>query len=236
MLIYELVRRFVRSWPFFYGYVLAASATMGLISSGPGQTPVIGTTITDVSKDLGLTRTQVSSLYLVATLGSACTLPLVGRFLDQFGPPIMFLLAVLGLGVMCWVYAFLCSSALLLGICFYGLRLFGQGILTMVSQNAINNWFDKKRGRVMGVCSFVSSIGLTGLLSSIVKEQVVSTGWRSAYARLGFVEVCVVLPLGLLFIRQKPEVYGLLPDGETPSENADNALVPSQRLGVALLA
>ena len=90
MWISGLVRRFVRSWPFFYGYVLAASATMGLISSGPGQTPVIGTTITAVSEDLGLTRTKISSLYLAATLGSAFTLPVVGKLLDQFGPPPLF--------------------------------------------------------------------------------------------------------------------------------------------------
>jgi len=99
-------------------------------------------------------------------------------------------------------------------MCFYMLRLCGQGTLTLVATNAINLWWEKRRGRIMGCCSFVNALCLTGLFSSVTKHEVAVHGWRLTYRHLGWLELCVVLPLGLLFIREKPEVYGLLPDGD----------------------
>ena len=89
----------VRGCPCFYGYVVAAFGTLGMIATGPGQTNVIGTTVTPVSQEVNLSRTAVSSLYLLATIASACTLPFVGRLLDRWGPPPVFGLAGLGLGL-----------------------------------------------------------------------------------------------------------------------------------------
>jgi len=217
----------VEGCPVFFGYVIAVVGTLGMVATGPGQTPVIGTTITPISKELGVGRTAVSSLYLVATIASACTLPFVGRTLDRVGPPPVFLVAVFGLGMTCHVFAAAVYRSWTLGFAFYLLRLSGQGTLTLVSQNAINLWFQRKRGRVMGACQFVNSLCLTGLFSSAVKQQVSTNGWRPTYQRLGSIELLLVLPLGALFIRQKPETYGLLPDNEMLSDSATASPVAS---------
>merc|ERR1711957_104815 len=100
----------------------------------------------------------------------------------------------------CLVFAGFVHASYTLGVAFYFLRLFGQGTLTLVSQNAINLWFDKKRGRVMGVCGFVNSLCLTGLFSSDVKARMAVVGWRNTYVSLGLIELCLVAPLGLIFI------------------------------------
>lgn len=199
--------------PIFYGYVVAFIGTVGMVATGPGQTPVIGTIITAIDHDLAISRTATSSLYLTATVCSACTLPLVGRVLDHLGPPPVFCIVVLGLGLTCILFASFAQNSLFLGLCFYCLRLFGQGSLTLVCQNAVNLWFDKKRGRVMGTCSFFTALCLTGLFSSWAKRQVANVGWRSTYRLLGFIELFCVLPLGACFLKQKPEFYGLIPDG-----------------------
>lgn len=204
----------VRGCPVFYGYVVAFIGTIGMVATGPGQTPVVGTTITAIDTELGIARTTIASLYLVATILSACTLPHVGRLLDRVGPQPLFGVVVAGLGLTCIVFSAVVYTKLLLCVAFYFLRLCGQGSLTLVSQNAINLWFRKKRGRVMGVCSFVNSLCLTGIFSSIVKRLVSAHGWRWTYNKLGLLEWCLVLPLGLLLMRQKPETYGLCPDGE----------------------
>jgi len=219
----------VASSPVFFGYIVAVAGTLGMVATGPGQTPVIGTTITSVSKELGVGRTAVSSLYLVATVASACTLPLVGQLLDRFGPPPIFLVAVSGLGMTCHVFAAAVYHSWMLGFAFYLLRLLGQGTLMLVSQNAINLWFERKRGRVMGTCQFVNSLCLTGLFSSIVKQHVSTNGWRLTYQRLGSIELLLVLPLGFVFVRQKPETYGLRPDNEMLSSLATVAPVASER-------
>ena len=64
-----------RRIPCFYGYVVLAAATCGKIMSAPGQSPCIGTQIDAIMASLGLSRTQISALYLVATLGSALLQP-----------------------------------------------------------------------------------------------------------------------------------------------------------------
>eukprot|EP00928_Gymnodinium_smaydae_P057213 TRINITY_DN40481_c0_g1_i1.p1 TRINITY_DN40481_c0_g1~~TRINITY_DN40481_c0_g1_i1.p1 ORF type:complete len:346 (+),score=34.01 TRINITY_DN40481_c0_g1_i1:37-1038(+) len=66
----------------------------------------------------------------------------------------------------------------------------------------------------MGFCSFVNSLCLTGVFSSFTKRRVLSHGWRDTYFSLGLALFGLVLPFGLVFIKQKPEAYGLLPDGE----------------------
>jgi predicted MFS family arabinose efflux permease len=47
-------------------------------------------------------------------------------------------------------------------------------------------------------------------------------GWRMAWVALGALALAVMLPAGWLFFRDRPELYGLLPDGRapTPSELA----------------
>jgi len=171
-------------------------------------------------------RTSVSSLYLVATLGSACTLPFVGRALDRFGPPLVFFAASLGLGATCLFYSTFCSSPLTLVVSFYFLRLCGQGTLWLVSTTAVNLWFEKKRGRVMSVCTFVNNVALTGLFSALTKKSVLAIGWRSTYWNLALLELCVVMPLGCLLMPRRPEAYGLFIDGV---DSLDDAKVPGEK-------
>merc|ERR1712194_710249 len=75
----------------------------------------------------------------------------------------------------------------------------------------------------MGVCSFVNALCLTGLFSSFTKDNVAAYGWRPTYKFLGILELAIILPLGLIFMRAKPEAYGLLPDGIDPSLNKSQA-------------
>ena len=77
----------------------------------------------------------------------------------------MFALAVTGLGLTCVAFGTFTKGSITLGCAFYCLRIFGQGLLMLVSQNAVNLWFSSMRGRVMGVCSFFNSLCLTGLFS-----------------------------------------------------------------------
>ena len=59
---------FMRHSPLYYGYLVLFAGTLGAVFTGPGQTGCIGTTITSVTEEYGLERTEVSSLYLYGTL------------------------------------------------------------------------------------------------------------------------------------------------------------------------
>jgi hypothetical protein len=113
--------RLVNSTPFFYGYATAVVATVGIIFSGPGQTPVIGTTITRVIDELGMTRYNLSVLYCFSSLMSAVTMPWVGWILDRYGPRLTFACAATTLGLACLYYS-TCEDRSELLLAYYLLR------------------------------------------------------------------------------------------------------------------
>jgi Na+/melibiose symporter-like transporter len=116
----------------FYGYVVLFAGTIVKIGSGPGQSPVVGVFTTAIAEDAGLSAASVAALYFVATVGSALTLPGLGKAVDRFGPRLVTTVCASLLALACaGVWLFASASWVLLGICFYLLRLFGQGALLM---------------------------------------------------------------------------------------------------------
>ena len=200
--------------PFFYGYVVLVVATFGKIMSAPGQSPCIGVVVDCLMSSLGLSRSTTSALYLVATVGSAASLPKVGSLVDKFGVQKSVGLVSILLGGACFLLS-VCSNAVLLLLCFYLLRLLGQGAIFLVSQNAINLWFVRLRGLVMGLAAAGATLGITSLSPSLMQTGLATIGWRRMYVMLGF--VCLGFSLvGFAFYREAPEQYGLLPDGDKP--------------------
>ena len=155
--------------PLFYGYVILLVATIGKILSAPGQSPCIGVVVDCVMVSLGLSRSVTSALYLVATVGSAATLPTVGRLVDRHGVQTSITVVSVLLGLACMLLS-ICESAVLLLLCFYLLRLLGQGAIMLVSQNAINLWFVRLRGLVMGIAAAGASMGVTALVPSAMAK------------------------------------------------------------------
>lgn len=129
-------------------WLMWALGTFLKMGSSPGQTPVIGVFIEFVIDDLKLSRTMISSLYLVATCISSATVPFVGRAIDTHGLGSVSLVVCIGLAATCFYMGFVASVVvpwtLLIG--FYLLRFFGQGSMSLVGSNLINQWWCKRRG------------------------------------------------------------------------------------------
>jgi hypothetical protein len=60
-------------------------AAFALGMSGPGQTAGVSVFVDPMMTSLDLTRSQVSTAYLVGTLGGALAMPRVGRLIDDRG-------------------------------------------------------------------------------------------------------------------------------------------------------
>lgn len=71
--------------PFFYGWAVLGSATLGVLMSAPGQT--VGVSVfTDFLIDaLGLSRSLLSLAYCAGTIASALLLSRLGRLYDRYG-------------------------------------------------------------------------------------------------------------------------------------------------------
>lgn len=198
----------------FYGWVVLAAATVGKIMSGPGQSPVVGQLQPMIRESLGLTRTEISMLYLIATTTSSIVLPFAGKGCDVLGPTVMIGLVSGGLGLACLFQAYLVTNSVTLGISFFLLRFLGQGSMVLVSQYTINQWWVERRGVAMGIGGGLMSVGMVGVLPPVVRVWATTYGWQHTYVILACICLFFMLPLGVLIFRDKPEAYGMLPDGK----------------------
>lgn len=204
--------RMINATPFFYGWVVVAVGTMGLLMMGPSQTFTVSIFVDHFVEDLQIPRSTISLLYGSATLLASFLLPMTGRLLDRLGPRRVMLLATVGLGVAAASLS-LANGMLTLWIGLLLLRFFGFGSMQLVSNNAVAQWFVRRRGFVMGLYNQSLSISLilfpwlTALLIGLV-------GWRETWIVLGVFVLVVMLPVAWLFLRDRPELYGLRPDGD----------------------
>jgi MFS transporter, OFA family, oxalate/formate antiporter len=203
--------RLVNASPVYYGWIILAVGTFGGIMTSPGQTYAFSAFLDHFIADLELSRSLVSTLYTVGTLAASFVLPYVGRQFDQRGARIMIALMSLLLGLAC-VYMSFVRNAAMLCIGFFLLRQLGQGSLSLVSDNVINLWWVRRRGLVMGIGGMMGAL-LSGLFPYFINTLIPLYGWRFTYMLLGAALILIMLPIGWIFVRDRPEDHGLQPDG-----------------------
>lgn len=215
--------------PVFYGWAIALLSTLGFLMSIPGQTMGMAVFAESFIEATGLTRTQLSTAYLLGTLSSAFLLTRAGRWYDQFGARIMIVCASVGLGV---TLLFLCvadqiahvvagglsiASAVvsfpLLVLGYFGVRFAGQGVLTSASRNVLLVWFRRRRGFVAGLRGVFVSLGfsVSPLLIAMLMD---AAGWRGALLWMAAAVGIGFALLAALTIRDHPRQCGLEPDGD----------------------
>lgn len=208
--------------PVFYGWVILAAGTFGIIMTSPGQTYTVSIFIEYMIDDLGISRSAISSLYSVSTLIGSFALPFWGRQIDRRGARQMIVLISILFGLAC-IYMGFVQNALMLGLGFVLIRMLGQGSLSMVSQTVINQWWIRKRGMVSGISGVVMALLGMGAFPTLVYALISRYEWRHAYGILGFALLLLMAPIGYLFVRNRPEDYQLSPDGAKVADPLDTS-------------
>ncbi len=192
----------------------------------------------------GLTRTQLSMAYLFGTIGSSLFLTQAGRWYDRLGGRIMIAAssAVLGLMVVYisfvdvlsrWLGGHTLVTFILILLGFFGVRFFGQGVLTSCSRNVLMLWFVKRRGLVSGLRSVFVSFGFS-LAPLVLAMMIGGFGWRGALWFMALLVGLVFAVLAFIFVRDNPLSCGLVPDGEKLSDDyVAPAEAPSKSLAEA---
>ncbi|WOJ97056.1 MFS transporter [Congregibacter brevis] len=193
---------------------------------------------------LDLTRTQVSMAYLVGTVASSLFLTRAGRWYDLYGGRIMIAGSAAALGAMVLVISGVDVLSQLLGgstvvtfalllFAFFGVRFFGQGVLTSCSRNVLLLWFVKRRGLVSGIRSVFVSFGFA-IAPLAIAFLITSFGWRGALWFMGLTVGLGFALMALVFIRDNPASCSLQADGVDPSDQDDAPVeAPSKTLDQA---
>ena len=204
---------------FYYGWVIVAIASLGVFFSGPGQTYSVSVFINSYIHDFHWSRSLVSGIYSFATLSAGLLLFIIGRCVDRYGQRIMMASVGLLLGLACFWNSFVIGPIMLFAG-FFMLRLFGQGSMTLVPNTLVPQWFIKKRGRAMSamtIGAFISSAAFPPLNVWMIHTW----GWPVAWRVLGILLFLIFVPMTLIFVRNRPEDVGLLPDNEKLDQKAD---------------
>ena len=161
-------------------------------------------------KEFGWSYTQISFAASLRGLEMGIFAPMIGFLVDRFGSRKMILSGtiIVGFGLLLLsvtrsLVTFYCSFLLL--------ALGAGGCTSVVTMTAIAIWFNKNIGRALGVvtCGF----GASGLMVPLIVWLIDTYHWRTTLIVLGLGMWILGIPLSFI-VRDKPEQYGYLPDGE----------------------
>lgn len=203
----------------FYGWRIVALASITGALTGPGQTIGVSVFVDPLISDLGLSRSQVSTAYLIGTLVAALGLPYVGHRIDRVGVRTAMTWIAIAFGVALAGMS-LVAGFITLAIGFVAIRLFGQGSLTLVSTVSVTLWFDRIRGTALGIYTTSLAI-LMSLVPVGLSFTIEWVGWRWSWMVAALVVVGIVVPIARVGIIDRPSDIGQSPDGDvepTPEE------------------
>ncbi len=195
----------------FYGWLMLPIAVLVMIATSPGQTFGISFFNAQFRTAFGLSQTRLSATYLVATVIASFALPAIGGWTDRFGLKRSLLVAVTAMALAC-VFASQVQGVLTLLIAFVLLRTIGPGSMTLMANNTLATWFNRRLGLVSGIMQ-VGMASTLALAPAGIVTLIDVFGWRGAFLVFGAIIAGVLLPLLLLAYRESPRELGLLPDG-----------------------
>jgi len=186
-------------------------AILTSILTGPGQTIGVSVFIDPMVQALGIGRSAVSGAYLVGTLIGASAMPSLGRFIDQRGVRraqvlvgVAFALALVNMSAV--------DNLVWLMAGFAGIRMMGQGALSMIPTVSVSLWFHRRRGVAMGVLATAAGAGIMGVPLAL-DATIAATSWRWAWLLAAGVVAATVVPLGWFALIDRPSAVGQVPDG-----------------------
>ena len=163
-----------------------------------GQTFLLSLYVPSIEALLGISNTTFGSLYAAATLSSAFTLPWLGGRFDKMDVRYYTVMVASGLTGALLLLSF-STHIIMVVVAFYGLRLFGQGLMSHTSVSAMARYFERNRGKAIGVATLGHPVG-EATLPLLVTLLIGLMGWRSTLQLSALSVAVVVLPLSLYLL------------------------------------
>jgi len=147
--------------------------------SSYGQTFVIALSAGHIRAEFGLSHGAWGTIYMVATLASAFTMPRLGQVVDRYPTRSVSIAVVALLAGGCALLA-LSYNLVMLVVAIYMMRLFGQGMMGQVAFTAAGRWFVAQRGRALSLTAIGVNAGEAALPLLFVL-MAATFGWRQTW-------------------------------------------------------
>ena len=211
----------------FYGwYMVAAGSGLQVLQSGL-MTQSFGAYLAVLQIERGWSKTALSGAAALQQMESAILGPVLGWFIDRFGPQGMIRAGIVVFGIGLMLLSF--TDTLL---AFYGAFVviaLGASLCGFFPVNvALIHWFERWRARALSSLSL--GIALGGISVPLVAWSLQTYGWRATAFVSGIIAIALGLPMAMVF-RRRPEDHGLVADGleKVPEEEKASRETPRSR-------
>ena len=193
----------------FYGwYMVAAGSGLQVLQSGL-MTQSFGAYLAVLQAERGWSKAALSGAAALQQMESAILGPVLGWFIDRFGPQGMIRAGIVVFGIGLMLLSFTDSL-----LAFYGAFVviaLGASLCGFFPVNvALIHWFERWRARALSSLSL--GIALGGISVPLVAWSLQTYGWRATAFASGIIAIVLGLPMAMVF-RRRPEDHGLVADG-----------------------
>ena len=187
----------------YYGWRVVLAACLGVMAGfGSLFVYTFSVFVKPLAAEFGWGREAISSGFAIAAVTLGAVSPLLGRWIDRFGPrriilPCMTIyvcaigsLALLRTGI--WQFYATC----------FVLGLVGNGAAHLAYSRSISSWFHERLGTALAFVMVGAGLGAM-ILPVIAQSIISSSGWRAAYSSLAGLALLLGLPLSWRYIRER---------------------------------
>src|SRR5580658_8706973 len=190
----------------YYGWRVVLAACLGVMAGfGSLFVYTFSVFVKPLAAEFGWSREAISSGFAIAAVTLGVISPLLGRWIDRFGPRRIILVCMTIFGCAIASLSLLHSGVWQFYVTCFVIGIVGNGAAHLAYSRSISTWFQRRLGTAL---AFVMvGAGLGAMILPVVAQSIISrSGWRAAYASLGGLALLLGLPLSWRYIRERSGV------------------------------
>lgn len=213
----------------YYGWILVSALSLTEMTSWGVLYYAFTVFLKPMQTELGWSRGATTGAYSLALILSGVAGLAIGRWIDRHGTRLLMTAGSCAAAALVLAWSRV-ESLTALYLIWAGIGVVMAAVLYEPALAAVAIWFRRKRGRALTLLTFVAgfaSVIYVPLAGWLVQVQ----GWRMALVTLAIILAAGTIPLQALFLRNRPQDMGLLPDGATTpaaTNDAEAAAAPER--------
>lgn len=187
----------------YYGWRVVLAACLGVMAGfGSLFVYTFSVFVKPLSAQFGWNREEISTGFAIAAVTLGLVSPVLGRWIDRFGPRHIILPSM-----TIYVCAIFSLALLHFGLAQFYLTCFvlgavGNGAAHLAYSRSISTWFDRRLGTALAFVMLGAGLGAM-ILPVLAQAVITRSGWRAAYASLGALALLLGLPLSWRYIHER---------------------------------
>jgi MFS family permease len=189
----------------YYGWRVVLAACFGVMAGfGSLFVYTFAVFVKPLGAQFGWSREAISSGFGLAAVTLGLISPVLGHWLDRFGPRRVILICMSVFGCAMASLSLLHSISQFYVTCVV-LGVVGNGAAHLAYSRSISTWFRQRLGMALAMVMFGAGLGAM-VLPLLAQTIIGNYGWRAAYASLGGLALLLGLPLTWRYVRERNQM------------------------------